>query len=54
MKRKRITRWRVYVGDRVYEDSKTEERRDEIIEILKGFYPGVDIRYEKYCYYITV
>jgi hypothetical protein len=33
----------VRVNGRVFEESKTKERRDEIVEILRGFYPGATI-----------
>lgn len=52
--RKYVTEWKVYVGDRLFEISKTEERRNEIMEILKGYYPGMDIRAERYRHITTV
>ena len=33
----------IRVNGRVFEESKTKERRDEIVEILRGFYPGATI-----------
>jgi len=36
----------VRVNGRVFEISKTKERRDEIVEILKQIYPGAEITAE--------
>jgi len=41
------TFWRVRVDGRVYEDSKTEERRDEIVPILKQLYPDSEVTVER-------
>ena len=46
-KRKRITGWKVFVGDRLFEISRSAERRDEIVGILKEIYPGYQIRTEE-------
>ena len=37
----------VRVNGRVFEESKTKERRDEIMEILQGLYPGATITSER-------
>lgn len=37
----------VRVNGRVFEESKTEERRDEIVEILRSMYPNANITVEK-------
>lgn len=41
------TTWLIWVGDRCFEESKTEERRDEIVPILKQLYPDLEIRAER-------
>ena len=33
----------IRVNGRVFEKSKTKERRDEIVKILKNLYPGAKI-----------
>lgn len=38
--------WRVRVDGRVFEDSKTEERKDEIVDILKRGFPNSEISVE--------
>lgn len=37
----------VRVNGRVFECSKTEERKDEIVAILKGIYPDAEITVEE-------
>lgn len=37
----------VRVNGRVFEFSKTEERKEEIVKILKDVYPGAEITAEK-------
>ena len=36
----------VRVNGRAYEESRTKERRDEIVSILKSLYPGAEITVE--------
>lgn len=38
--------WLVRINGRVFEESKTEERRDEILDILHGMYPDAEISSE--------
>jgi len=38
--------WLVRVDGRVFEESKTEERKNEIVEILAGLYPNAEITAE--------
>ena len=35
--------WLVRVNGRVFEESKTEERKNEVMEILSGLYPNAEI-----------
>lgn len=42
-KYKYITKWEVRVDGRIFELSKTEERKNEIVPILKSFYPNAEI-----------
>lgn len=39
--------WNVRVDGRLFETSKTKERRDEIVEILKTTYPNSTIEVQK-------
>lgn len=41
------TTWLVRVDGRVFEESKTEDRRDEIMGILRNLYPGAEITSER-------
>lgn len=45
-KYKYITKYEIRVDGRLFEFSKTKERRDEIIPILKQFYPNAEITAE--------
>lgn len=38
--------WLVRVDGRVFEESKTEERKNEIVEILTKLYPSAEITAE--------
>lgn len=40
---KYIKQWEVRVNGRLYEFSKTEERKNEIIPILKSVYPTAEV-----------
>lgn len=40
------TTWLVRVDGRVFEESKTEERKNEIVEILARLYPSAEITAE--------
>ena len=42
-KYKYITKYEIRVDGRVFEYSKTKERRDEIVPILHQFYPDAEI-----------
>lgn len=42
-KYKYITKWEVRVNGRLFEFSKTEERKNEIVPILKSVYPDAEI-----------
>jgi len=53
-KRKLITEWEIRVGGRVFEISKSEERRDEILEILAKLYPGEDVSAKAVRHYINI
>ena len=37
----------IRVDGRVFEKSKTKERKDEMVEILKNLYPGKEITVER-------
>ena len=42
-KYKYITKYEIRVDGRLFEFSKTEERRDEIVPLLHQFYPNAEI-----------
>lgn len=41
------TTWIIRVDGRYFEESKTEERRDEILPILKQLYPESEVTAER-------
>ena len=45
-KYKMVTKWYIRVNGRVFEVTEKETRRDELVEILPGFYPGAVIETE--------
>ena len=45
-KYKYITKYEIRVDGRLFEYSKTKERGDEIVSILKKFYPDAEITAE--------
>ncbi len=49
--RKLFKEFKVYVDGRLYETSHTEQRRDEIVKILKQTYPESDVTVEPYNHY---
>jgi len=42
-KYKMITFWYIRVNGRVFQTAKTEARKNELLEILPGMFPGAEI-----------
>lgn len=38
-----VTKYEIRVNGRLFEESKTKERRDEIVPLLEQFYPDAEI-----------
>lgn len=50
-KRKLIKEFKIFVDGRCFEISKSEQRRDEIIPILKNMYSQSEITFEPFNHY---